>query len=215
MDEQKLRDEIRKLISRNKTEDAFELLSSIQFSKEDKQLIVLNSQYNRIKEELRLNIISKDEGERRINQINMALLDISNKMDSSKPTFSDYKSIPPQKQSFNPKFLLLFLIPLTAFLVYWGMSSNDSQAKKSDESTQSVVNEIEAGDDANRDTKETVTPQEKDDNNSNGDTQAKPIDNAKESTVNPDTQKPDPAEIKLEKVGLKLIYIKFRKKPML
>ncbi|MEM8527456.1 MAG: hypothetical protein AAGG68_22640, partial [Bacteroidota bacterium] len=86
MSEQSLRDEIRNLISENKTEDAFELLSSIQFSREDKQLIVLNNQYNRVKDELRLNVISKEEGERRINRINLALLDISNKLNPSKST---------------------------------------------------------------------------------------------------------------------------------
>ena len=136
MEEQTLRDEIRNLISRNRTEKAFELLSSIQFSQVDKQLIVLNSQYNRIKEELRLNVISKGEGEIRINQINMALLDISNKMDSSKTHATESKNITPQKQSFNPKLLLFLLIPIVAFLIYWGITGNDNAPKVPVESSQ-------------------------------------------------------------------------------
>lgn len=93
MNKQTLRSEIRELILKNKTDDAFELLSSVQFSETDKQLIILNSQYNRVKQELRLNVIPRDEAEIKINQINIALLDISNEVDLA----------PIQQLSWKPK----------------------------------------------------------------------------------------------------------------
>lgn len=48
MNQQTIQEQIRKLIAENKTESAFELLSHVQFTHVDKELIILNSQYNRI-----------------------------------------------------------------------------------------------------------------------------------------------------------------------
>lgn len=121
-----LSDEIRKLIAQNKIEEAFELLSSIQLSKTDKELIVLNSQYNRIKEELMLNLISKDEGERRLNQINMALLELSTRIkpaseEQAAPLGGKPLAISTAKNIDPRLWYLLLLIPV--FLgIFWIVS---------------------------------------------------------------------------------------------
>ncbi|MEL6668227.1 MAG: hypothetical protein AAFP08_04615, partial [Bacteroidota bacterium] len=77
MSNEDLKQEIRDLISKNRTEQAIERLSNAQFSQVDKELIILNSQYNRVQEEIRMNLISRDEADRKINTINKSLLELS------------------------------------------------------------------------------------------------------------------------------------------
>ena len=116
MDEQNIRTQVKELISKSKTEEAIELLSRHQFSKLDKELIILNGQYNRVKEELRLNVISREEGERKINQINLAILDLSNKLGNKKLQADVF-----EKPAFNKQLLWLLAIPvfgLIGFLIY-------------------------------------------------------------------------------------------------
>ncbi|TNE52932.1 MAG: hypothetical protein EP344_15275 [Bacteroidetes bacterium] len=115
MDPQTLKDEIRKLIAANQIEEAIERLASAQFSALDKQLIVLNSQYNRVREEMRLNLISKDEGERRMNTITMALIDLSEKIGEKPGVLPDH--LPGVKWT-KGRLVLVILVPLLVIALY-------------------------------------------------------------------------------------------------
>lgn len=126
MNHQALKEEIQTLIAANKIEDAIERLASAQFSALDKELIILNSQYNRVKEEIRLNLISKDEGERRMNGITMALINLSDKIGAEPSRLS--KLVPEKKPGMGRLALLLIPALLVVGLVIWKMAtSSDAQ----------------------------------------------------------------------------------------
>jgi hypothetical protein len=133
MEQQKLREEVHELISNNRTEEAFELLSKTPFTKENKALAILSSQYSRIKEEQRLNVISADDAEIRINKVNSALIDFSSTLESeNKSSLSGL--IPKQGRKFNPMYLLLLLLPIAGYFLYLNTDKNTS-AEKMDNTT--------------------------------------------------------------------------------
>ncbi|MFK7809916.1 MAG: LamG-like jellyroll fold domain-containing protein [Saprospiraceae bacterium] len=138
MDKQDLQDQVKKLITQNRTDEALKVLSGVQLSKVDKELIILNSQYNRIKEELSLNIISREEGERRINKINFALLDLSHKINSKSEELSfgnNSSSSTSNKVSFDKKYLLILLIPLLGLIGYLGYNDGKNESASANDSS--------------------------------------------------------------------------------
>lgn len=72
--------EVKKLIAKGKTAKAFNLLSRFKTNEINNELIILNGQYNRIQKEIHMNVVSKDEAERKVNQINLALLALTEKL---------------------------------------------------------------------------------------------------------------------------------------
>ncbi len=119
---QELKTKIKTLISENKIEAAIELLAAAQFSALDKELIILNSQYNRVLEEARLNLISKEEADRRLNNVTMALIKISDKIGAKKSALD--QAIPGNTLNTWQKALLI-LVPALAIvgLIYWAIPS--------------------------------------------------------------------------------------------
>ena len=138
MDQQALKGEIQALIAANKIDEAIERLAGAQFSALDKELIILNSQYNRVKEELRLNLISKDEGERRMNGITMALINLSDKIGAESSVLPDQIL---GKSRSKQQLALLILIPvvLIAGLVYWMSSSKAAKTADTETTTDSSL----------------------------------------------------------------------------
>lgn len=129
MSENKLRDEIRQLISKNRTEKAIERLSSVQFSKIDKELIILNSKYNRVQTDLRMNVIDRAEAERQINSINVALLELSDRIDKGDTDIGTILANRVKQGGGAKKWWPLLLLPLVALGAYFiisGGSSDDS-----------------------------------------------------------------------------------------
>lgn len=123
--EDNLQEEIQRLIARNKTDEAIKVLSKVQFSKADRELIILNSRYNRVQEELMLNTISGEEAERKINQINLALLDLSQKMDGTGSALASESMM-----GFNRQWLWLLVIPL-AVLIWYVIPKGQSETTSS------------------------------------------------------------------------------------
>lgn len=75
-----LREEILQLVAKNEIDRVFELLANRQFSALDKELILLNNRYNKLKEEMRMDVISKEEANREMNRITMALVELSTRV---------------------------------------------------------------------------------------------------------------------------------------
>ncbi len=106
--------EVRKLIAKGKTAKVFNVLSGFKLNDIDKELIILNGQYNRIQKEMHMNVISKDEAERKVNQINLALLALTEKLGESQKEATLAK----QDKQKNLWWKLL-LIPLVAICAYF------------------------------------------------------------------------------------------------
>jgi hypothetical protein len=75
--------QVKELIRNNRTGKALELLAKEQLSSLDKDLIILNGQYSKIKDDQRLGVIDDDLAQRRLNKINLHLLDLSEKIGKS------------------------------------------------------------------------------------------------------------------------------------
>ena len=115
------------------------MLSRFQLTETDKELIVLNGQYNRIQDEKRLDIISNEEAQRKINQINLALLNLSEKLGQPKKP----AGIAGQAQSGN-RWWLLLLIPVLAIAGYFLTRNSDepiAEKEKLEESDTAKVSE--------------------------------------------------------------------------
>ncbi|MEM8582675.1 MAG: hypothetical protein AAGF87_00330 [Bacteroidota bacterium] len=141
MSKQDLKQEIRDLIINDRTEQAIERLSNVQFSRVDKELIILNSQFNRVKEDLRMNVISRDEAERKINNINKSLLELA---ESVQKGDKDLASVLAQRASGKAgpqKLWPLLLIPFLVFGIYWITSKGESNTENNDQEGASVVDQ--------------------------------------------------------------------------
>lgn len=89
--------QIRQLIAQNQTRDALEFLSQFQFSAIDREIIMLNNRYNKIAEEERLGTISRQEANQDYNKINVALLELAEKIKQEAPPV-----VPPTPASTSP-----------------------------------------------------------------------------------------------------------------
>lgn len=104
-----LREEILKLVAQNEIDQVFELLASRQFSALDKELILLNNRYNKLKEEMRMDVISKEEANREMNRITMALVELSTRV---------RKPIPEKPEATSTKNNpLLYAVPIGLLVV--------------------------------------------------------------------------------------------------
>ncbi len=136
--------EVEKFIAQGKTDRAFEVLSRFQLTETDKELIILNGQYNRIQEEKRMDIISHEEAQRKINKINLALLALSEKL--GQPQSAKALVGNGQKSSY---WWLLLLIPVLAIGGYFLMtSSSSSKAEEKETVEEPVANDTNLSDDA-------------------------------------------------------------------
>ncbi|MFK7807259.1 MAG: DUF1566 domain-containing protein [Saprospiraceae bacterium] len=77
---EELINKVKDLIRNNKTNKALELLAEEQLSSLDKQLILINSRYSKLKEEQNLGIIDDDTAQLRLNKINVELLGLADKI---------------------------------------------------------------------------------------------------------------------------------------
>ncbi|MEL7424879.1 MAG: LamG-like jellyroll fold domain-containing protein [Bacteroidota bacterium] len=134
--------EVEQLIAQGKTAKAFEVLSRFQLTETDKELIVLNGQYNRIQDEKRLDIISNEEAQRKINQINLALLNLSEKLGQPKKP----AGIAGKAPSGN-RWWLLLLIPVLAIAGFFLTRNSDepvAEKEKLEEPDTDKVSEQQA-----------------------------------------------------------------------
>ncbi|MEO0873344.1 MAG: hypothetical protein AAFY48_01960, partial [Bacteroidota bacterium] len=134
--------EVEQLIAQGKTAKAFEVLSRFQLTETDKELIVLNGQYNRIQDEKRLDIISNEEAQRKINQINLALLNLSEKLGQPKKA----AGIAGKAPSGN-RWWLLLLIPVLAIAGFFLTRNSDepvAEKEKLEEPDTDKVSEQQA-----------------------------------------------------------------------
>lgn len=83
-DQQELYQKVKFLISMNQTDKALELLAKEQLSALDRQVIMLNNRYNKIKDDQRLGIIDNESAQIEFNKINHSLLDLA-ELISKKP----------------------------------------------------------------------------------------------------------------------------------
>ncbi len=77
---EELKNQVRDLISKNKTKKALEILAKESLSAIDKKLILLNGRYKKIEDDMTFGIIDDDEVRQEINKINLALLDLSDEI---------------------------------------------------------------------------------------------------------------------------------------
>jgi hypothetical protein len=110
MDTETLKSEIRSLIAKSKTEAAIKLLTEQPLGRLDREAVIIQSQYARVKQDLQLNVISREDAERKINQINLAIIDLAERV--GQPTSTPVSSTP------NKQWLWLLIIPLVLGIGY-------------------------------------------------------------------------------------------------
>lgn len=71
---------IKQLVGENQTREALELLNKAQLSREDKDLILLNSRYNGIKNDQVMGLISDEEARQALVKINHGLLMLADRI---------------------------------------------------------------------------------------------------------------------------------------
>jgi hypothetical protein len=119
-----LKEQILQLVAKNEIDQVFELLANRQFSALDKELILLNNRYNKLKEEIRMDVISKEDANREMNRITMALVELSTRV--RQPVSEK----PASTKKNNP---LLYAVPLVllaigALIYYFGIAGSNSYA---------------------------------------------------------------------------------------
>jgi len=77
---EELINQVKDLIRKNKTSKALEVLAKEQLSSLDKQLILINSRYSKLKEDQTLGILDEETAQRRLNIINVELLALAEKI---------------------------------------------------------------------------------------------------------------------------------------
>lgn len=141
MDKRRLINQVKLLLTKNKTEDALRLLSKAQLSENDKNVIILMGQMSSLQQDSIINKISSEEKHRRQSAINKAILDLSENIDpeeistdkldlapekfglvsksssSMKKTIADSSAELEMKNKKRPLWLLLLLFPLI-YLVF-------------------------------------------------------------------------------------------------
>jgi len=145
MSNEDLKQEIRDLISKNRTEQAIERLSNAQFSQVDKELIILNSQYNRVQEEIRMNLISRDEADRKINTINKSLLELSERIQKGDNDLASVLAKRAGEKSSFQKWWPLLLIPVFLVGIYWvaaGGNQSDEQIEENKNDPQKDTGQV-------------------------------------------------------------------------
>ncbi|PHN01782.1 hypothetical protein [Flavilitoribacter nigricans] len=141
--DQSLKEQILQLVAKNEIDQVFELLAKRQFSTLDKELILLNSRYNKLKEEMRMDVISKEEANREMNRITVALVDLSSRIQQPARTGVE--------TGVRSNKLLLYLLPVVLLLlaggIYFFMQDRGATSSPGQQFTEIGPAPDEAGDD--------------------------------------------------------------------
>ncbi|MFK8005569.1 MAG: DUF1566 domain-containing protein [Saprospiraceae bacterium] len=86
---EELINQVKDLIRKNKTNKALEILAKEQLSSLDKQLILINSRYSKLKEDQTLGILDEETAQRRLNIINVELLALAEKIGKDQDKIDD------------------------------------------------------------------------------------------------------------------------------
>ncbi|GJM32573.1 MAG: hypothetical protein DHS20C18_15740 [Saprospiraceae bacterium] len=161
MEESKnLRAQIHQLIAKNEIEQAFELLAGNQFTRLDKELIILNNRYNKVKEEVRMDVISKDEADKELNKINSALIDLSSKIESKPKVLKVVE--PPKSQAIYYLIPIVLLILVGVAYMVSG-SGTEPEVKVDQNELMNEENQEEIGEMVNEVTDEGIVTQDNND----------------------------------------------------
>jgi hypothetical protein len=115
--------EVKHLIGANRTEKALELLAKAQLSDLDKDLIILNSRYSKVKEDQRLGVIDEDLAQRRLNTINRDLLELSEKIGKRPIRTVSYITFQKEKK-FNKWWVVISFLIVALVGSYFIMYDN-------------------------------------------------------------------------------------------
>ena len=85
MDNQSISDKLKELVSLNKTEDAIQFLANQRLDDIEREIILLNTRFNRISEEIRLGVISDEDANLEFNKINLTIIELAEKLESRPP----------------------------------------------------------------------------------------------------------------------------------
>ena len=110
-----LQKQVKDLIRENRTEKAFELLAKKQLSYLDKELILLNGRFNKVLEDKRLGILEDDESSAELNKINLALIELSDKIGKSP---SNISNIVHDKKGISKLVVLIPIILIAAIVAF-------------------------------------------------------------------------------------------------
>lgn len=137
--------QVKELISANRTDQALELLAKKQLSSLDKELIILNSRYNQVKEDQILGVINAEEARKEINKINLAILHLSEKI-SLKSNAKIHQAVFAGNQArgklFEPKVLIPALILIVAVAVAGFFMFRSEPTTEMNQQTAQTENEI-------------------------------------------------------------------------
>ena len=102
--------QVKELISSNKTGKALQLLAKNQLSAIDKELVILNSRYVKLQEDQTFGVIDEEEVRQEINKINRSLLNLSEKIGKPGEGASALHSFPLKKYGLIAGGIVLLLI---------------------------------------------------------------------------------------------------------
>ena len=110
---------VKDFISNNRTEKALELLAKSQLSGLDKELIILNSRYSKVKEDQRLGVLDDDIAQRKINTINRDLLELSEKIGKKSISQSSFPSSFKSEKTINKWWVIAPVFLVTAVIIIY------------------------------------------------------------------------------------------------
>ena len=132
-------EQIKDLIGSNKTAKALQILDEKNISSIAKELTVLQARFSKIKSDQNLGVIEENAAETKLNQINLALLDLCDKI--SQPSSQNSSSQSKDDSSKNRKYLMIgggiiVLIGIIFTLSHLMNSSKDlSESDKTEQNT--------------------------------------------------------------------------------
>ena len=85
VEHEELKQQVKKLIMAGKTDKALEILNKTQLSSLDKELIMLNSRFNKVKQNQTFGTMNDEDAQTELNQISLALLELVDKIEPTPP----------------------------------------------------------------------------------------------------------------------------------
>lgn len=131
-----LKKQVQDLIASNRTEQALKLLAEKQLNSLDRELIILNGRFNKIKDDQRMGIIDNETASRELNKINIGLLDLSEKIGSNTENPNPkVLSLNGDKKSNKMLPLIIGGVVLLAIIGFFGIRSLNSSSSDPDQTT--------------------------------------------------------------------------------
>ncbi|TNE62315.1 MAG: SPOR domain-containing protein [Bacteroidetes bacterium] len=134
MNNESIKRTVQQLVAQNRTEEAIEFLAKSHFSNLEREIILLNSKFNKVKEELRLGVVSREDANLEFAQINVAIIEIADKLDDppfgmSGETHAPVSGATRKRSGINP-YLVVSVVLSLIIIGYVAMRGGSDKSAK-------------------------------------------------------------------------------------